>query len=180
MVPNPPAELPFLHSLRELMHGDDGSLPDIFIDFGGEALAAEAYALIQSCAVPATGILGHIWCQARGRDFDIHHGENPAALLLTGDADPFHVSYDALHAPNGAALPGLGVYLDAPELISVNYRRGADWTDTAIMGLFSLVEKVASLAASWQIKHKGNCDDPDGSRLLLAFRQWQELGRPAA
>lgn len=180
MSPSSPDPLPFLQALRELMHDNDGSLPDIFIDFGGEALAAEAYALIQSHAVPAPRVLGHFWCQARGRDFDIHHGENPARLLLTGDADSFHVSYDVLHAPNGAALPGLGVYLDAPERISVNYRRGTDWTDAAILGLFSLVEKVASLAAAWHIEHKGNCDDPDGSRLLLAFRQWQELGRPAA
>lgn len=172
---------PLLQTLRELLHDDDGgSLPDILIGFGGEPLAAEAYALVQSHAVLADRVLGHFWCQARGRDFDIHPGENPARLLLTGDADPFHVSYEALRAPTGAALPGLRVYLDVPERISLNYRRGAEWSDAAMVGLLALVEKIASLAANWHIEHKGNRSDPAGSRLLQALRQWQELGRPAA
>lgn len=162
------------------MHGDDGSLPEIVIDFGGEAVAATAYSLIQAHAAPETRVLGHFWCQARGRDFDIHYGENPAQLLLTGDADPFHVSYTAVHAPNGTVISDLGISFDTPDRISLNYRRGEAWSEAAILGLFSLVEKITSLTSNARLAHRINGDDPDGSLLLGTFRQWQALGRPAA
>jgi hypothetical protein len=168
-----------LATMRELMHGDDGSLPDVFIDFGRETKVAQAYAQVQSCAAPTSRVLGHFWCEARGRDFDIHYGENPAEMLLIGDADPFHVCYETLRAPNGAQLTEIGMFVETPTLVSLNYRRGENWTDPAIFGFFSLIESVAALANGAKVTHAINLDDPDGTRFVEAFLHWQALGRPS-
>ena len=171
---------PWLQVMRELLRTDEGSLPDICFDFGAQELIADAYVLIQSCAVPSPKPIGHLWCEARGRDLDIHHGENPVHMFLSGEADGFHVHYETLIAPTGAQLPGISVLIYEQDVIAIDYRMGPEWTDEAIVGLFSLMEKIAALATPTRITHKSNWFDPDGTLLVEAYSQWQEQTRLAA
>jgi hypothetical protein len=165
-----------LHFVSEVLSENDGSLPDIEFDFGEEKLASAAYALIQKQASCLTSRGAHYWSKSKEIDIPIEFGENPAQLVLNGEAEPFHVVFGGMRSSSGHIIPDLGLFILGPTQISLDYRMGKDWNQAAIEGLFELMLSLNRLTANTKIQHSGNVFDQN-EVLLTAFEMWQIANR---
>ena len=161
-----------LTAVRKVLCENDGSLPDVNIDFCGASVAAEAYALVQSRAAQAESNLGHYWSKSRQTDCPITFGENPAEELLRGDADPFHVVFGGIRSSQGTQVPPLGFFVLAADNVALDLRMGPEWSEGAIIGLFELVRDMSSLTSSVNVSHTCNIFDPDGKVFIDAYHRW--------
>lgn len=162
---------PITPELRRIFATYDGSLPDINFDFARARVVAEAYALVQSRATILASEDPCYWSRSERKDCRIQFGDNPAALLLSHEADPFHVVFGGLKSRSGYAIPDLGVFALSADAFTLDYRMGPGWTDDSIAGLLELMTDLAQLAPNTSITHEGNQYDPHGSILLGAFRR---------
>lgn len=115
-----------LHSVSEILSKNDGSLPSIEFDFGEEEHSSAAYALIQNQASCLTSQGAYYWSKSKEIEVPIEFGENPADLVLTGEAEPFHVVFGGMRSSSGASSPGLGLFILGSTQISLDYRMGMD------------------------------------------------------
>lgn len=155
----------------EIFNTDDGSLPDINLDFGNSQVAADAYALIQSRASRLVSSGAYYWSKSTQKECPISFGDNPATQLLLGEAEPFHVVFGGLSSSTGVAIPDLGVFALEPGFIALDYRMGLGLTEGAITGLFELIRDLSRLGTGAVLSHQGNAYDHD-SVLVDAFNRW--------
>ena len=158
--------------VREILHANDGSLPDINFDFGQERVAGDAYALIQRRATHLATENPYYWSKNKNEEAPIRFGENPAIALLEGDAEGFHVIFGGLRSNDGAPVPDLGFFVLDPGIIALDYRMGPEWDDPAIIGLFEIMLDLKSLSDVVHISHKGNVFESDDGILLTEFKNW--------
>ena len=166
-----------LNALRPLFAYDDGLLPDINFNFTGAHVVANAYAQIQRRAKGLSVAGGCYWSKQRQTICPIEFGDNPAEHLLTGECDAFHVVFTGLRSAEGIPIPDLGVFVLDSDYLSLDYRMGAHWTETAIAGLLDLMDEIAALSAHTIVSHERNLRDPHGEILLSAFNQWRMARR---
>ncbi len=160
-----------LASVVEILSTDDGSLPDINLDFGSEQIAADAYELIQSKASCLVSTGAYYWSKRLKKEQPIRFGDHPAAQFLLGDAEPFHVVFGGLSSSAGVAIPDLGLFILEPGFIALDYRMGPVWSETTAMGLFELIRELLSLGSNAVLSHENNIHDQDGL-LVRAFNRW--------
>jgi hypothetical protein len=161
-----------LHSASEILSENDGSLPDIEFDFGEEKRSSAAYALIQRQASCLASQGAYYWSKSKEIEVPIKFGENPAELLLSGEAEPFHVVFGGMRSSSSAIIPDLGLFILGSTQISLDYRMGKEWNRVAIEGLFELMLNLKCLAPNTKIQHVGNVFD-ESDILLSAFEMWQ-------
>lgn len=161
-----------LDSVSEILSVSDGSLPDIEFDFGEEKRSSAAYALIQQQSSCLTSQGAYYWSKSKEIEVPIQFGENPADLVLSGEAEPFHVVFGRMRSSSGASIPDLGLFILGSTQISLDYRMGMDWNQPAIEGLFELMLSLKCLAPNTKIQHIGNVFD-ENDILLSAFKMWQ-------
>lgn len=162
-----------LSAVKKILSENDGSLPDIEIDFGENHVVADAYALIQTKTSKLVSSGAYYWSKSRNEEYPIRFGDNPAVLYLKGEAEPFHVVFGGIRSSSGFLVPDLGVFVLGPGLISLDYRMGSEWNDAAILGLFELLNELSSLASEVMISHLTNINDPDGTVLSGALNNWR-------
>lgn len=158
--------------VREILHTNDGSLPDINFDFGQKPVAGDAYALIQRRATHLATANPYYWSKNRSEESPIRFGENPAIAFLEGDAEVFHVIFGGLRSKGGAPVPDLGFFVLSPGFIALDYRMGPEWDAPAIIGLFEIMRDLKSLSDVVHISHKGNIFESDEGILLTEFKYW--------
>lgn len=168
-----------LSALRPLFAHDDGLLPDINFNFSGARVVAEAYAQIQRRARALSPAGACYWSKQRQTICPIEFGDNPAAHLLTGECDAFHVVFTGLRSAEGIAIPDLGVFVLDADYLSLDYRMGSQWSEAALGGLLDMMEEVAALSAHTIVSHERNLRDPHGEILMSAFNQWRMARRRA-
>lgn len=151
-----------LSSVAKLLSTDDGSLPDINLDFCDECIVADAYALIQNKALRLVSTSASYWSKDLQKDIPISFGDNPAVNFLQGDADPFHVVFGGLLSSSGVAIPDLGVFVLDFGYISLDYRMGPTWSEGAVEGLFELIRDMSLLGTKLVVSHENNIYDQDG------------------
>lgn len=151
---------------------DDGSLPDINLDFGEQLVAADAYALIQARATHLASRSSYYWSKSKQEECPIIFGQNPAVEILRGEAEPFHVVFGGLSSSSGCPIPDLGVFILEPGFVSLDYRMGSEWNEAAVVGLFELLRDLSGLCEHIQITNKNFLYDPDGEILKAAFNDW--------
>jgi hypothetical protein len=161
-----------LTALLEVLSRNDGSLPEIILDFSGMPVIADAYQLIQNRATAEASQLGHFWSKSQNLDCPILFGDNPAQAFLAGDADSFHVCFGGIRSTRGAEVPLLGFFVEDPAAVALDYRMGSDWNEDAIIGLFELMRELATLSSPVSIVHSENIFDPDGQILIGTYQAW--------
>ena len=107
------------------------------------------------------------------KECPISFGENPAELVLSGVAEPFHVVFGGLVSKTGHKIPDLGFFVLGEDFVALDYRMGPEWSLAAIEGLLSLMEEIASLAPGTSVAHESNIFDPNGKVLIQAFSEWR-------
>lgn len=158
--------------VREVLHLNDGSLPDINFDFGQEHVVGDAYALIQGRATHLASEHAYYWSKSRSAESPIRFSENPALAFLDGDAEGFHVVFSGLRSTAGARIPDLGVFVLDVGFIALDYRMGLEWDEPAIVGLFEVMRDLKALSETVKISHVGNIFESDEGILLTEFKNW--------
>lgn len=158
--------------VREILHKNDDSLPDINFDFGQQPVAGDAYALTQRRATRLAMENPSYWSKNRSEESPIRFGENPAIAFLEGDADGFHVIFGGLRSKGGAPVPDLGFFVLGRGFIALDYRMGPEWDVPAIIGLFEIMRDLKSLSDVVHIFHKGNIFESEEGILLTEFKNW--------
>lgn len=166
-----------LNALRPLFAYDDGLLPDINFNFSGARVVADAYERIKRRATALSAGGACYWSKQRQTVCPIEFADNPAAHVLSGDCDAFHVVFTGLRSAEGIPIPDLGVFVLDGDYLSLDYRMGSHWTVEAIAGLLDLMAEMASLSAHTIVSHERNLRDPHGEILLSAFNQWRRERR---
>lgn len=158
--------------VREILHTNDGSLPDINFDFGQKPVAGDAYAMIQRRANHLAMENPYYWSKNRSEESPIRFGDNPAIAFLEGDAEVFHVIFGGLRSNGGAPVPDLGFFVLDQSFIALDYRMGPEWDAPAILGLFEIMRDLKSLSDVVHISHKGNVFESEEGILLTEFKNW--------
>jgi hypothetical protein len=158
--------------VQEVFSYNDGSLPDINFDFANTRVVADAYAVVQRQASVLTSVDAYYWSKSKQKECPISFRDNPAELVLRGEAEPFHVVFGGITSDAGHKIPDLGVFVLADDYLALDYRMGPEWSQEAIEGLFVLMERISSLAPC-TITHTTNTHDPEGKILLDAFAEWK-------
>lgn len=132
-----------------LFDTDDGSLPELRITgLTGDA-AARLYARLRSLASRINDG-ATVWDLRVDRDTPVDTVPNAAALVVSGEAQAFHV---VLQDPrlDGVALPPLGVFV-FPDEITLDYRMGASWGPREISALLDLLCELRRLAPGSRVE----------------------------
>jgi hypothetical protein len=161
-----------LVAVCNILREDDGSLPEVEIQFNGASVVAQAYALVQSRALAVKSKMGHYWSKNRQADCAIAFGENPAKLFLADDAEPFHVVFGGIRSSDGTEVPMLGFFVIGADYVSLDFRMGPEWSANAVIGFFELVRDLSQLASCVSIRHTCNIFDPDGQIFMSSYEAW--------
>lgn len=141
---------------------DDGSLPDIELNqLTGEEVI-EGYEFVRKQSTHISSKEPHYWSKNRDCEVPILFEDNPSRLVVSGDAEPFHLCFDGIHSPSGKAIPELGLFVYSDGL-SFDYRMGPQWNIEAVEGLIEFIAEMSRGYKSMQITHKTNINDIDGA-----------------
>jgi hypothetical protein len=119
-----------IQNVLQILSKNDGSLPDIEFDFGLEKCVATAYQVIQNHSSYINSLKPYYWSRLNEVEVPIIFGQNPAEILLTGDAEPFHLVFGGIISPSGENIPDLGVFVLGETVISLDYKMGEYWNLT--------------------------------------------------
>jgi hypothetical protein len=130
-------------SLHDLFETNDGSLPEICVKYGDPNAVACGYAILRKRAETVVSERACFWSVHGQEERSIDSVENPAALVLSGEANPFHVVFGGIGSQD-ATIPDLGVYVFQEEL-ALDYRMGSEWGSDELCALFELLGELTSL-----------------------------------
>jgi hypothetical protein len=68
---------------------------------------------------------------------------NPAALVVSGEAEAFHIVFSGTKS-NGVAIPQIGVFVSTHRLI-LDYRMGSHWSEAEVKALFEVLAEIVML-----------------------------------
>lgn len=116
--------------LHEFFETNDGSLPEIWINYSHPDATTGGFALLRTRAQSALpeGPLAVA---------------NAAGLVTSGSPTGFHVVLMGI-ASLGVTLPDLGVFVTT-EGLALDYRPGADWGPATLEAFFELLADLAAL-----------------------------------
>jgi hypothetical protein len=158
-----------LQAVFEILSEDDGALPDINFDFGSERKVAVAYAIIQEQSTHLVSKRAYYWSISQQNEVPIIFGQNPAEMVLTGEAENFHVVFGGIHSSSGNPIPDIGVSICGSTDMSLDYPMGKEWNLLAVEGLLEIMSNLKQLAPETIVSHTENIFDPDGKVLLSAL-----------
>lgn len=149
-------------NLLAIFGTDDGSLPDIELDnlSGDEVIGG--YEFIRNHAARISSKESSYWSTSKDCDVSVSFEDNPAILVVSGEAESFHLCFDGIKSPSGKLVPELGLYVFA-DCLSFDYRMGSQWNKQAIEGLFELLLCMSKNFSNMKLNHKTNINDDDGS-----------------
>jgi len=144
---------------------DDGSLPEIEVDFNNRESLQQAFAHFFELGAENVAVNGsYLWLRKELRE-EPFAGPGDAALVTNGLADSFHVVLDSIIVDNHR-LPVLGIFVDPLSLV-IDYRMGPHWGRSKVGALLNLLKSLIKLGGSVSvIKWWGADGQEDFSRFL--------------
>jgi hypothetical protein len=128
--------------LRFLFDTDDGSLPDIRITGLSPDGVTSVFDLIRSRATLNSDAA--FWHRALDREELLGAHRDPAGMVVSGEAEPFHVLASGISAGE-TILPDLGVFVFSDEVV-LDYRMGPEWGEAEFGALFALLRSLTAAA----------------------------------
>lgn len=160
-----------IDAIVAVLDENDGSLPDIEIDYCGTPALQRAYAYLRSRSGCLNSNRNVYWSKRRNAECEFGFDDDPTQALIDGDAEGFHVVFGAIRSPGGNAVPDLGMGCYKVDWLRLDYRMGPEWNSAAVIGLFELLRDLSSLAQKVEITHSNNIFDEQDA-LLNGYRRW--------
>jgi len=159
--------------LRDLFDTDDGSLPEIRVDYSDSSATVAGYALLRGRAARVVSERASLWSNTQSTNLPVDSVPNAAALVVSGEAASFHVVLGGIQS-QGVTIPDLGVFVFSDQL-ALDYRMGPDWGARELGALFALLAELAALDPQASVSH---WDTDAADRFKAAWRRW--AAAPAA
>jgi len=159
------------NELHDLFDTDDGSLPEIDVRYSGVNATAGGYSLLRGRAASVATETPCFWSKGHGEERPLDSVPNAASLVLSGEAEPFHVVLGGLRS-NGAVVPDLGVFV-FPGRLTLDYRMGPGWGPGELRGLFRLLSDLAALDPSTSVSLQAGVVPEVAGRFRSAWCRYQ-------
>ena len=122
--------------LHDLFDTDDGSLPEIRVDYRDPEGTRAGYVLLRQHARRVLPFNASVSVVGSG-EIPIDRLEDPAGLVTSRRAQPFHVVLTGVEV-DGTGVPDLGVWV-FPDQLALDYRMGPAWSPRELHALFALL-----------------------------------------
>jgi hypothetical protein len=129
--------------LHDHFDTDDGSLPEVRVEFADKRAVFTAFAELRARGQDVTHGGSTFWSVTDSKDCPLDSVPNAAALVVSGEAEPFHFVLRDIDM-SGVRLPDLGVWV-CDDQIAIDYRMGTGWRSTTVRALFELLLAIAQL-----------------------------------
>jgi len=135
--------------LREFFDTDDGSLPEIRLNFSDPRAVT------------------------RGLEFlrDHSRSHTPASPEVA-ESGAFHVVLAGVRSA-GVTLPDLGLFV-FPDQLALDYRMGPAWGAAEVEGLFALIESLVHLDPTASLSLEDHVEPRAAARFQSAWRRYLE------
>lgn len=153
--------------LHDLFDTDDGSLPEIWVDYSNSEATVAGYALLRGRAAHLASDQACLWSTTQNSSLPVDSVPNAAALVVSGEATSFHVVLGGIQS-RGAPIPDLGVFV-LPDQLALDYRMGPAWASRELAGLFELLGELAALDPHASVSH---WDTHAAARFKGAWQRW--------
>jgi hypothetical protein len=157
--------------VHELFDTDDGSLPEIRLNYADAKAAAKAYELLHARAARVVPEGALIWSNVKQAPQPLESVANPAALVQSGTATPFHVVFSGIQSV-GVTLPDLGVFV-FPAQMALDYRMGPSWGPSQVEALFHLLVELTRLDGGASLSLEEGLNSGLATRFQQAWRRFQ-------
>ncbi|WP_267113983.1 hypothetical protein [Xanthomonas sacchari] len=138
---------------------DDGSLPEIEIEFGSAESLQRAFSYFFDLGAENIAANGsYLWLRKELREWPFS-GPRDATLVSDGRADSFHLVLGSIKI-DGHQLPALGVFVDPTSLV-IDYRMGPDWSRSKIGALIILLKSLIALGGTVSVARWWGSDGQD-------------------
>ena len=127
--------------LHDLFESDDDSLPEVRVSYTNPEATVFGYALLRKRAHKVLPENASFWSVAENRDQSFDSASTAAALVVSGEAEAFHVVFKGIQS-NGIILPDLGVFV-FPDQRALDYRMGPEWEPARVEAFFGLLLALA-------------------------------------
>jgi len=157
------------NQLHDLFDADDGSLPEVRVDYRDSAATVSGYALLRGRAARVVSDNAYFWSKTHEcRPLD--SVSNAAALVVSGEAEAFHVVLGGILS-RSVAIPDLGVFV-FPDQLALDYRMGPAWGPKELEALFGLLGELASLDPDASLSLEEGVLPDVVVRFQNAWRRW--------
>lgn len=129
--------------LHEFFDTDDGSLPEVHLDYSDPHAVPRGFALLLDRSRELVADDGQFWSKAAEEARPVNSASNAAALVVSGEAEAFHVVVEDVRCGD-VTLPDLGVFVFQDQ-ISLDFRMGSHWGPVELAGFFGLLADLRAL-----------------------------------
>ena len=154
-------------NLRDLFDTDDGSLPEVRVDYSNSEATVAGYALLRGRAAHVVSERPDFWSNLQSANLPIDSVPNAASLVVSGEAESFHVLLGGVQS-RGITIPDLGVFV-FPDQLALDYRMGPAWGPIELGAFFALLGELAALDPKVSVSH---WDTDATDRFKDAWRRW--------
>jgi hypothetical protein len=109
------------------------------------------------------------WHHEMQADVPLNQFDDPAGLVVTGIAAPFHCCFQ-LKPKDEKTIPVLGLFV-LQDVVEIDFRMGSDWCPENVDAFFRLLVHLKSIAPESQIESAAN----EGLRYPLEFKAALDL-----
>lgn len=138
----PSAGFPNWEKIRALFEDDSGNFPEICICNLSSEAVIEIFTRIKSITKTFVG-KPFFFDRRDGKEKLLLSEENPAGLVVKGEADPFHFLVRGLEI-DGTRLPDLGVFV-LQNAISLDFEPGREWGECQTLGFITLLSQLSDI-----------------------------------
>lgn len=156
--------------LHDLFDTDDGSLPEVRVGYSISSAAVGGYALLRSRAARIVTEKAYFWSNTLDSERPIDSVANPAELVVSGEAEPFHVVFGGLQSQS-VVIPDLGVFV-FPDRLALDYRMGSEWGPGQLLAFFELLADLVALDPQASLSLEDGPLDEVVARFQRAWRRW--------
>lgn len=158
------------NELRDLFDTDDGSLPEIRVDYRDAGATVSGYALLRGRAARVVSDNAHFWSKTHDAERPLDSVANAAALVASGEAEAFHVVLGGIQSGR-VAIPNLGVFV-FPDQLALDYRMGPAWGPKELEAFFGLLGELASLDPDASLSLEEAVLPDVADRFQNSWRRW--------
>jgi hypothetical protein len=137
--------------LKTYFEPDDGFLPEVSVEGYKPEEIVGIFNHLVSLSSPSS-LESELWHSPTESKVKLNQFLCAAEVMLKGEAESFHMLLKELKF-EGVTLPDLGAFIFKDE-ITIDYRRGSEWTDQVIRTFLALISKVMTPRPGISVKHQ--------------------------
>jgi len=156
--------------VRSCFDADDGSLPSIQLNNLTAGGVASIFVMVLG-RFTVKGPSPTFWNRATGNEQNLDSVDNAAALVVSGEAETFHLLLE-YRAANDVTLANLG-FTVWPDGVEFDYRMGCEWDPAKVSMFFGLLYDCIKLDGSALLSLPID-GPPNPECFMVAWRKYRE------